>query len=172
MLSVPLSLAAFLWTAACPAVQATALVAGNIAVPLTFNADYAPSALQLLTDGILRYGLFGDSVNNYPSLRDSLRLAKIDLVLGKRSLTTKSGRDNAARAVHNRRLLGLDLNLGLDVSLPGLIGVGLDVSLDKILDLATGVIVDENWGTSTTRLSNSQKDNAVRPELRFHCCMC
>jgi hypothetical protein len=161
MLSALPSLA-LLAAAAVSSTHATALVAGQVAVSLSYNPDYAPTAVDLLTDGILRYDLFKSSVTRFPLLGKALRTAKLDIALGKRASFT--GRSNAARAVHNRRLLGLKLDLGLDLSIPG---TDVDAALDGSVDLGAGTIVDENWGTSTTRLTNSQKDNAVRLPLRL-----
>lgn len=164
MLSALPSLA-LLAAAAVSSTHATALVAGQVAVSLSYNPDYAPTAVDLLTDGILRYDLFKSSVTRFPLLGKALRTAKLDIALGKRASFT--GRSNAARAVHNRRLLGLKLDLGLDLSIPGLVDTDVDAALDGSVDLGAGTIVDENWGTSTTRLTNSQKDNAVRLPLRL-----
>lgn len=160
-----LSLGSFLATALI-AVKATTLSSGPVAVPLGFNAQYAPNALELLTDGILRYGLFGTSVDKYPLLGQALKSAKFDLALGKRTAEVPSRRNNVARAVHNRRLLGLKLDLGIGLSVPGSVDLDVDVDLDQRLDLASGIIFDDKWGTSTTRLSNSQKDNAVGANSR------
>ena len=146
---------------AAASATAQSLPGGQLTVPLVYNPAYAPSAVDLLTEGILRYDLFKTSINKFPLLGKALKSAKLEIALGKRAVFT--GRGNTARAVHDRRLLGLKLDLGIDLTVPGLLDVdaGVGADLEEILDLSGGSIVDTNWGTTTTRLTNSQKDNAV-----------
>jgi hypothetical protein len=173
----------------------------GIVIPLIYNNDYNPDALDLITQGILKYGIFKD-VNKYPALKLRLtsvlgglnlnlnvaNLIKLDLGLGvnrrhaKKRRAATSTDDDAGKhtSEHDKRLLGLKLGLG------SLLGVDLGIlggassssssshssaptsstssSTSPLLDVQLGVqlIIDPGWnGATTTRLMNSQADNAV-----------
>lgn len=91
---------------------------------------------------------------------------KLDLGLGILNGKSKSKRKarsarHEAGSHHDKRLLGLNLDLGLG----GLLGGGGSDADNSLVSVNLGVqtIVDDPWNDAvTTRLMNSQNDNAVR----------
>ena len=151
----------------------------EIAIPLRFNAQYNPSAVQLLTDGILKFGLFGQGRDaaKYPLLSTKLDLTITNIALGlDLAALTSSSTQKKPTTHREKRLLGLNLDLGLggllggpaktagrvDLSVEGLVDRVLSVDVDVGVHLGTGRIVDDGWGGApTTIVTNSQSDNAV-----------
>lgn len=124
-------------------------------VPVLPNPHYAPSALDLLSGTALKYGLIQNAAD-YPLLKASVRAA-IPLLT---KSTRKKHRVNRTRIVQ-RGLLGLDLGIGLstDVDIAGLLGIEAGL----LADVSTLTVVDHGWNDcKTTKLTNSQNDNAVR----------
>lgn len=169
---------------------ASSSTASEGVIHLIYNDYYQPEILDLLTQGVLKYGLFKSELRSHTKLKSRVDTAskglnldlgvgllgntvKVDLGLG---LGLKSKKERLARHEQNRsssssthhqrshkhakRLLGLELNLG--AFLGG--GTGDDATSSSLVNVDLGIqtIVDDPWnGAITTRLMNSQNDNAV-----------
>lgn len=170
----------------------------DAAIQLSYNDGYQPEILDLLTQGVLKYGLFKSELKTYSKLNNRVSstvkglnldlgvgllgdTVKIDLGLGlfkKKSKSKQKARlarhdepANLAKKSHasssssskGKRLLSIDLGLG------ALFGVGDSdeggtASSNSLISVDLGVqtIVDDPWNDAiTTRLMNSQNDNAV-----------
>lgn len=172
---------------------ASSSTASEGVIPLIYNDYYQPEILDLLTQGVLKYGLFKSELRSHTKLKSRVDTAskglnldlgvgllgntvKVDLGLGlglkskkarlarheqNRSSSSSSSSTHHQRShKHAKRLLGLELNLG--ALLGG--GTGDDATSSSLVNVDLGIqtIVDDPWNDAiTTRLMNSQNDNAV-----------
>lgn len=86
-LSLPLVSCLILALSSCPAhSQSTSNKDNEAVVPLIYNDNYAPEVLDLLTQGILKYGIFNTDIKKHPKLQQRLdktvKGLKLDLGVG------------------------------------------------------------------------------------------
>lgn len=169
----------------------------DASIQLSYNDAYQPEILDLLTQGVLKYGLFKSELKTYSKLNNRVSstvkglnldlgvgllgdTVKIDLGLGlfkKKSKTKQKSRlarhdepANLAKKSHSssptkeKRLLSIDLGLGALFGVGGGSNEGGTSSSNSLISVDLGIqtIVDDPWNDAvTTRLMNSQNDNAV-----------
>lgn len=177
--------------AAASAVSSQPLVeprsSDSFVVPLVYNSDFEPTALDLSVQTILKFGIYKNA-NQYPLLSQTLGLLGIlngtlsglegiigDLVKREDSrappLNVRKRRRGHTVLANKRSLL--DISLGLDLGLgstpSATPAAGLDLGLGVQVTLGDGkTLVDSGWGgATTTRLVDSQNDNAWFAPIAF-----
>lgn len=159
---------------------------GPNVLALVYNDQYRPTELGLLTDSILRYGTFKNA-KQYPLLRahlDVSGLVQDSVTYVGKSLGALLDRPHSSKPVgkhanfgRKRSLLGSLLHIELDMGLDDDdgsshgsasigVGVGKGLAMDVTLSGSRTSLSDSGWqGATTTRLVNSQSDNAVSQDL-------
>lgn len=146
---------------------AAVLASSSYVLPIQHNPHFAPATLDLVSGTVLKFGLFKHAAK-FPALRANVKSAIPQSLLaehgvgGKKSSSLKQRKRRVG--LDKRGLLGLDLDLGLGLDLNSLLSLGVGVNVDT----SAHTVIDTKWnGATTTRLTNSQNDNAVRSLVCF-----
>lgn len=153
---------------------------GQGVVPLIYNDHYAPEVLDLLTQGILKYGIFSKDVKRHPKLQQRLdktlkelkldlsvgllgNTVKLDLGLGlfKSNKKARSARHGDHSSHHHAQKRDIASNeslkekrlLGLELGLTGLLGGdGNSNSGGSLLSIDLGIqtVVDDGWDNAVS----------------------